>query len=201
MAAKDNLCNMALSHLGVGKEIASLDTERSEEAAACRRFYDQVIEETQRDFAWSFTSVIDDLALVSSNPNEEWAYAYRYPSACKRFRRILSGARNDSRQSRVPHRIIKDGSGQLILTDMVSAKGEWYELVTDPTKFPPDYKMAASFLLAFYIAPRVTGGDPFKLGERAGRMYQAWIEKARSNNENEQQPDEEPEAENIRARE
>ena len=40
MASSTEIANLALSHLGNGTEIADLETERSSEASACRRFYD-----------------------------------------------------------------------------------------------------------------------------------------------------------------
>jgi hypothetical protein len=55
--------------------------------------------------------------------------------------------------------------------------------------------------LAGYIAPRVTGGDPFKLGERAVRFYDYEISKAESAAINEEQPDQTPESTFITARE
>lgn len=42
MATKVEIWNMALSHLGVSKEVASV-TERSKEAEACNRFYDSCV--------------------------------------------------------------------------------------------------------------------------------------------------------------
>jgi hypothetical protein len=60
--------------------------------------------------------------------------------------------------------------------------------------------MAFSLLLASYIAPRITGGDPFKMGERALRMYDYSIGKSRSNSVNEQQDEEPPQSEFINAR-
>lgn len=192
--------NLALGHLGISKTIENLETERSNEANVCRRFLPQVIEETQRDYPWSFNTVIDDLVLVESNPNDEWAYSYRYPSDCERFSRILSGMRNDSRQSRVSYKIVKDSNGRLILTDKQDAQGEWNELVDEPSSWPADYVAAVALLLAFYIGPSLTAGDPFKLGERALKIYLAFVSKAKATNENEQQNDENPDSEFIRNR-
>lgn len=201
MASSTEICNLALSHLGVGKEIAALETERSQEASACRRFFDLARDEALRDFAWPFATKIIALGLVEEEPNDEWNYAYRYPTDCLNLRRILSGTRNDTRQTRVPHRIARDDSGRLIYTDTENAEAEYTILVDDPEQYPPDFTMALSLLIASYIAPRVTGGDPFKMGDRALRLYALSIEKARANSINEEQTEEHPESEFIRGRE
>ncbi len=195
------IANLAISHLGIGKEIANLDTERSAEAQACRRFYETAREITLRDFAWPFATKINELGLVEEDPNDEWAFSYRYPTDCLTVRRILSGIRNDNRQSRVPYRVTRDSSGLLIYTDMEDAELEYTIDETDVSRFPADFVMALSFLLATYTAPRLTGGDPFKLGPRAMELYQLELSKARATAANEEQAEELPDAEMIRVRE
>src|SRR5688572_11149621 len=111
MASETEIANLALSHLGVGKEIANLETERSQEAVACRRFYDTARDATLRDFSWPFATKIAVLGLIEADPNDEWDYSYRYPSDCLQLRRILSGVRNDTRDSRVPFKLAHDDSG------------------------------------------------------------------------------------------
>ena len=195
------ICNMALSHLGVGTEIADLETESGEEAAACRRFYVVARDAVLRDFPWPFATKMATLALIETDPNDEWAYSYRYPTDSLSVRRIISGVRNDTRQSRVPYKIGQDSSGLLIYTDTEDAEMEYTVRMTDPSRYPPDFTTALSFLLASYIAPRLTAGDPFKMGNRAVEFYNVSIEKAQALAENEEQPEEAPDSEFIRGRE
>lgn len=201
MASSTEICNLALSHLRVSKEIANLETERSQEAASCRAFYETARDATLRDFAWAFASKIDSLPLVEEDPNDEWAYSYRYPTDCLKIRRILSGNRNDSHQTRQPYKVIQDSAGLLILTDKRDAELEYTIRADDSDRYPADFILAFSFRLAAYIAPRVTAGDPFKLGERALRMYQLEMSMAQASDVNEEQPDVLPESEFIRGRE
>jgi hypothetical protein len=201
MASKTQIANLALSHIGVGKEIANLDTEKSEEAAACRRFYDTALEATLRDFAWPFSTKIQAMELVEEDPNDEWAYSYQYPSNCVKFRRILSGTRTDTVASRVPYKLAHGTSGQVIFSDVEDAQCEFTYLVSDASRYPPDFMMALSFRLAGYVAPRLTAGDPFKMGERAVRYYDYEISKARASAVNEEQPDVEADSSFITARE
>lgn len=197
------ICNLALRHLGVSTSIATL-TERSAEAGACNRFFEQVRDEVLRDFPWPFATTIDDLGLVedftAGTTAYEWGYSYRYPDGCLRFRRILSGSRNDSKASRIPYKVGRDDDGQLIFTDMEEARAEWTTRVDDVTEWPPDFCQAMALLLAGYIGPSVAAGDQFKLGDRALQLYQFRMGTARANALNEQQLDEPPDSEFISGR-
>lgn len=200
MSSSTVIANMAISHLGSGKEIATLATENSEEARACRRYYEIALKETLSAIPWSFAVRIMDLSLVEEDPNSEWAFSYRYPSDALKLTKILSGIRNDTRQSRVPYRVISDDSGSLILTDEEDAQIEYVKFEDNVDRYPADFVMAFSFKLAFYVAPRVTNGDPFKMGARAGQMYDMEIKKAIARMINEQQAEELPQSEFIRTR-
>jgi hypothetical protein len=199
MASPTEICNLALGHLGIGKEIATLE-EKSDEAAACRRYYPLAVEAVLGDFAWPFATRFATLALVESDPTEEWAYSYRYPSDCLMVRRILSGTRQDSLGSREEYRIASDSQGMIILTDKEDATIEYTVELTDTAMFGADFIEALSFRIAMAIAPRVTGGDPFGLGNRAAKMYEAAIQGAKAGAANEEAPPPPLEAESIRAR-
>lgn len=201
MASTTDICNLALSHLSVGTTIANVETERSTPALACRTFFSTARDATLRDFAWPFATKIADLQLVTESPNDEWDFSYRYPTDAVNIRRVLSGVRNDTSSTRVPFRVMYDVSGPVIYSDEESGEIEYTVRVTNVNHYPPDFVMALSLRLAAYIAPRVTGGDPFKLGERAMRLYQVEIARAEASAVNEAQGDIVPEAESIRVRE
>jgi hypothetical protein len=195
------ICNLALGHLGVLTTIADLTTEQSAEAKICRRFYENTRDSVLRDFNWPFATKIDALALVESDPNDEWDYSYRYPSDCINMRRILSGIRNESPDQRIPYKIGRDNSGRLIFTDQDDAQIEYTMRVETIEEYPPDFVYALSYHLAMYIGPHVTKGDPFKIIDRCERMYSWLMTKAQAQAANEEQPDVLPESEFIRARE
>ncbi|TXH59160.1 MAG: hypothetical protein E6Q97_00415 [Desulfurellales bacterium] len=199
-ASRTLIANLALGHIGIGRVLTDLETDTTENGETCRLFFDNELENTLRDFKWPFATKIATLGLVEETPTTEWAYSYRYPSDCLEVRRVLSGSRNDSRQSRVPYIITRDSTGLLIYTDAADAEIEYTMTETDATRYPPDFIKALSLRLAAYIAPRLTAGDPFKLGERAMRLYAYELSKAQSNAANEEQPDEPPESEFTRGR-
>lgn len=198
--SETDIANMALGHLGIGKEIANISTERSQEALACNRYYEIARDTTLRAFPWPFATKFRDLAVVEENPTDEWAFSYRYPVDCFMVRRVLSGSRNDSRQGRVPYKIGQDASGMLIYTDETDATIEHTVRVTDATRFPDDFVLALSFKLAALCATRITAGDPFKLGDKAEAYFKRTISDAQADAANEEQPDELPESEFIAGR-
>lgn len=200
MATQISIWNQALSHLGHGKEVA-ITTENSAEANACRRFYATVRDTVLSEFPWPFTTKIADLALVEEDPTDEWAYSYTYPVDCLMDRRILSGSRNDSRQTRVPYRVVASATGTaLIYTDMEDAQLEYTMKADEPTYYPADLRLAMSMLLASMIAPRVTGGDQYKLGPRALQLYDLFMQRVKARAATQGQVDEEVDAEWTRCR-
>jgi hypothetical protein len=199
VASDVEIVNLALGHLGTSKEIALL-TEVSDEARFARRFFETARDATLRDFPWPFSSTFVTLGLVATDPTEEWGFSYRYPSNCLTMRRILSGLRTDNRQSEASFKIGSDASGKLIFTDIQDAQAEYTVRVTDALQYPPDFVLAFSLRLAMYMAPKLTAGDPFRLGLRAAQMYLSELSKARATALNEEQPDEEPLSEFERSR-
>lgn len=204
-SSNTEIANMALAHLGNGKDIADLDTENSSEARSIRRFYNVAREATLADFAWPFATKYATLALVSEygdtgHVTDEYDFAYRYPTDCLMLRRIKSGNRNDDRQDRVEYKIAQDDQGQLILTDTEEAEVEFTILIESESRYSAEFVLALSLRLAVYAAPQLTKGDPFKLGDRAMGLYQQAISRAQANAANEQQAAEDADAESIRAR-
>lgn len=199
------VCNFALSHLGVGKAISSLD-ESSKEAEACNLFYEPARDEMLSSFVWPFATKNLALGLVSTkgdtaHPTTEWYYSYRYPADALYLQKILSCIRNDNRQSRVPYELAADSTGTLIFTDQQNAVIRYTStLGQNPARWAPDFAFALSYRIAAYVAPRVTGGDPFKVGQLALQMWKMSLAQARASAANEIQVDEQPDAELIRAR-
>lgn len=195
-----DICNMALSHLGIGKEVGNAETDTTEEARCFRRFYEPTRDELLEDFPWPWAMVTADLGLVEEDPTNEWRYSYRYPSNALKLKRIQSGLRNDNPDSRIPYRVTRDDGGKLIYTDMQDAVLEYIFRETDPGRFNPLFVTALSYMMAFKMAPRMTKGDPFKLGSRAFEAGMIWLAKAKASSAGEEVPEREPESELIRSR-
>ncbi len=194
-----SIYNLALSHLGIGQEVAIV-TERTQEAQTLTRFYEPTRDAVLRAFLWPFATKIVTLGLVETDPNDEWGYSYRYPSDCLVLRRFLSGIRNDNRQSRVPSKIASDDSGKLIYCDIPDAQIEYTARISNTALFDADFELALALRLAAACAPRLTGGDPFKLGERAMALYRFQMGESQVTAVSEQQDEEPPESELMRSR-
>ena len=206
MGATDiQVCNLALFHLGVGKRIAALD-ERGKEAEALNLVYEMARDEMLRTFAWPFSKRQAALALVSEtgdtdHPTTEYMYSYRYPTDCLMIWKILSEVRNDSRGSRWSYELAADEQGTLIWTDREDAVMEYASILArNPARWQADFVMALSFRLAAYVAPLLTGGDPFKIGDKSLALWNRSNAQARATAGNEIQQDQEPDSEFILVR-
>ena len=200
MASKTEIANMAISHLGIGKEIANLESEKSEEAKACRRFYETAKENVLGDLDWTFATKFVTLNLIEENPTTEWRYSYKYPVDCVNMRRILSGLRDDTQESRIHYRIVTDDSGKVIFTDAENAELEYTRNLNDTSLFSSEFNLALSFYLASLTGARLTGGDPFKIKQEMMAQYQMELGRAKKKNMNEEVTVAEHESDLIRAR-
>lgn len=204
------ICNLALAHLGVSKPIASL-SERSAEAYAMNLFYLTAVKATFRNMRPPFATDFADLSELSNSsdtghPTTEWDRVYTYPTlgdsaaSVLTVTRILSGDRNDNRQTRASYRIVTNASGKRIYCDEPEAVAELIVYREDVESYPEDFVLALSRHLASLTAPLITKGDPWKREEANMKLYLMAIAAAGSNAFNEEQPDEEVESEFIRGR-
>lgn len=194
MSSETAICNLALSHLGQSDEINNIITEKSAAAQACRRFYDVARDATLGDFSWPFATKYEALNLVATTPTIEWGYSYRKPVDCLFARRIVSGFRNETAQTRIAYKMGRDASGGLIYTDQADAVLEYTMRITDVSKFTAQFILALSFRLALYIVPRINNGDPFKQQSTLANLYNFEITSAQSAVFNEEQRDQAPES-------
>jgi len=210
--SETQIANMALAHLANGGQIAAL-TEKSKEARACTLFYEQCRDEVLGAFPWPFATRIEALALVATDPTDEYGYSYRYPVNALSVWRIPSGVdrvgvrscspldwRGAFPRVPIPYRIISDAAGKLIYTDQPDASIEYTVRITNVTQFSADFTAALALKLAGDIAPMVTGGDQFKLGERAIIRYQTAVAQAQARAANEERQDPPPDSEFITVR-
>lgn len=195
------ICNLAISHLGSGKTIANVETEKSQEAASCRIFFDLARDATLEDFPWSFATKIMALDLIEEDPNDEYDFSYRYPSNALKFIKIQSGIRNDNRQTRVTYKIGYDSTGKIIFTDQDDAIGEYIIRVSDVALYTQSFCIALSYRLAAFIAPQIVGvANAASASKLMLDLYQMSLTRAQANNLNEQQPDDTSVGEFIESR-
>ena len=173
------IANLAISHLGSGKQILSFD-EKSNEARACKQYYELIRDSTLRGFPWPFATKIEVLNLIEENPSGEWRYSYQYPVDALYARRILSGFRQDNRESRIPFKIFNSATGKRLYTDKQDAELEYTLRIDSASQFESDFVMAFSLRLGFYIAPQIVGSNAPKVRASLAELYKIEIGNAMS---------------------
>lgn len=166
---------------------------------------------------------VNQYGTVGQQPTPEYQYAYQYPVDCLHIHRLFSAPNPmepeallfdgawapgwpwglDSSQSRVPFKLAQNPNqpGTLwILCAWASLWGEYSISKVPENLFPPSFERAVSFLLACYMAPKLTQGDPNKLGVDCRANYESLIVQSKINNMNEQQDPPLPDSELIRTR-
>lgn len=190
------IVNMALGQLGSKMSVVNFATDTSNEASCARVYYCQAVREILEDFPWPFATVQQKLNLVEWFFSRERRFAYAYPANCIIVRRLFSPLgynRNDDVQSRQKYKIIQTQNPanptqqvKVILADLPDLHVEFTGDDEIVSNFSAGFKAALSFKLAAYMAPRLTGGDPYKLGDRALALYKQALATAETHAGNEQ---------------
>lgn len=173
MYTKTQLFNIALSALLLTKEISDADTDTGPEAKLMRRFYDIALKKTLADLDLDSTSVTLTLELLIEDPNDDWSYAYKYPSVCMLFRRVYSGALKDSRSTQVPRKIAMYGTPaqKVIFTNEESASAEYIPSDIPLTSLSVNAGLAVAYNLAFHCAPLIAGKGANDLKKEIQKSY------------------------------
>lgn len=205
MASKTEICNLALSNIGISQFIADVDapSEKSNEAIVCRRWYDMSLNFALEDFDWNFARRRLLLAEVSITPPTTWAKVYSYPSDCAAARAIeVPGVRTPYAEQRIPFEVAAEsastGDYKVIYTNLVAAVLVYTKRITDAGLFDAQFTIALSWLLAANIAMPLTVNA--KLAAQATSNYQAAKLTAFARHLNESQEDPEPASETERSR-
>lgn len=205
MAAADiDVANEALGLIGSSKEIQNLETDKSNEARACNRFFATCRDLVLRDFPWPRLKVVEALALVGTDPVPQWGYSYRMPAHAAQILRLQINAspRTDNSDSRIPYELGRDDTGGLIYSDYttddgLAAKYIYHE--TSLAKWTPDMVEVLTQLLASKIGPRF-GPEAAKLAKACSVDYQTRRYLARAQALNEEAPDPAGDGDIVRSR-
>jgi len=205
MASKTEICNLALSNIGISQFITDVDapSEKSNEAIVCRRWYDISLNFALEDFDWNFARRRLALAEIASTPPSTWAKVYAYPSDCATARKIeVAGVRVPYAEQRIPFEVAAEtavtGDYKVIYTDCELAVLVYTKRITDAGLFDAQFVMALAWLLAANIAMPLAVNS--KLAAQAASNYQAAKLTAFASHLNERQEDPEPASETERAR-
>jgi hypothetical protein len=115
--AKTEISNLALVHLGVGKQISDLDTDESSQAQSLRTVFDYWMKTVLCGYNWLFATAYVNIEPIQVFPNQEWNFAYRYPADCLFLRRFWNGTHLDDRTNMIPFVFDNDAQGKRILSN------------------------------------------------------------------------------------
>ncbi len=156
--------NNALRLIGIGQKISSLDDD-NHRAEACKDAYPEARDLVLSSFKWPFTTRRVALGLVEEDPNDDWAFSYRYPIDCVVVRRIATSAGLPDYVP-TPFTLGQDDTGRLLYTDVEDAIVEYSATADDPGEWPNCFADAVSGELAERIAPIFkVGNDKLQIAQ------------------------------------
>lgn len=217
MASPVQVCNRALSRIGIDQLIEDLNDPNSR-AQACLQHYDDCRIELLQDFPWGFAQKVVQLAEVADVTVPGWRYVYRYPVDCLRAQQVTdeSGGRGATGNifrdiwsydlpgeflQRVPYAVMADPvtvGARVIVTDLELAY-LWYTAdVTDINQFPPLARSALSWKIAGEIALGLRADT--RLQQNAIQQYAWVVSQAQVGSQLEGTADKTPTPETVRVR-
>jgi hypothetical protein len=170
MASKALIANVACHRMGISRIIANVDTEQSQEAISIAAVFDHERDLVLRSWFWPWATAYATLALVDGSAddpfNDDWIYAYRYPSDCLFARRLVTSAgRLPSSadqaliwgESRPPDfRVGRDAQGRLLYSNEADAVLEYTVRVTDVEEFDPLFVSLLAWRLVMAVGPALS---------------------------------------------
>lgn len=172
---KAEIYNLALGSLLLTRQTTDPDTDKSNEIKTLNIFYQKALDRALADMDLDATSKTATLALVTSNPDDNWDYSYTYPSDCVRFRRVVPGSgcyTKDTRRTRIPlQQVTKSDGERVIYTDEANAKGEYITNEVDLSTLPVMAGLAIAEILAHMAAPLVVGKGSKTLRDQIWKQY------------------------------
>jgi hypothetical protein len=158
MATDVDICNMALSYLGVRGIITLQDT--SQTANKCTLFYESIRDQVLRDHPWNFAEKRASLTLLTSVTPIGYDLAYQYPADCLKIRRLHQEVTTDTQ---IDYRVTSQEDavlrqvGRMILTNEADAKAIYTAKITVENLFDSSFIKAFSLKLAAEMAPSLQG--------------------------------------------
>jgi hypothetical protein len=175
MAISDiQICNMALSRIGVTQPIASL-AEASNEARICSLWYDLCRKSILRAFQWKFARKISPLQLISLTV-PGWEYVYRYPNDCINAIKVTDSGSDrvvttaGATIYKIPFDIVADtsGAGTAIVSNQSNLCLHYTADISDTNLFDPLFTSALAWLIASEIATPLAAKADFAEAARSG---------------------------------
>lgn len=187
MVTKADVFNLTLQTLLLNVQIINPDSDKSNAAKALQSNWKFALNSALADMNLTSTATRMNLELVAKNPVHHWPLAYKYPSDCVFFRRIVSREEIDDKESYVPrlvtiwegkkvifakHRHHHDGSGDFANgSEPAKAVGEYIQSDFPLQTLQSDAAVCIAHRLAFLCAPLIVGKGASTLKTRIKEDY------------------------------
>lgn len=192
MYSKAQIFNLALDALLLQRRIVDAEADTSSEAKTLRLNYPLALEAALQEMDLDCAHITVTLELVTEDPNKLWKYAYKYPSKCINFRRIVSEVRKDNLDSRVPHKTGTINNVKVVLTDQCEAEAEIIPEDLNLSVLPVHAIMAIAYKLAFMSASLNVGKGAKAIREEINNNFTASVMKAQAQDRGENDTFEDP---------
>lgn len=164
-----DLCNLALSHLGITEKIGSLD-DTTTQAEQCKLLYETVRDGLLTGHDWSFATKVDAPDALTTVTHPRWTTFYAYPDDCLRLRRITSDGQAGPGQEFGIFLTKVEAANARVIGTTGEAYLEYIARVADLALYPPEVTEALAWGLAVRLAPALSRNAG--LAQNALVMYQ-----------------------------
>lgn len=171
MATADvDIVNSSLAKLGAPLIVALTDSVRA--AVICNEQYPKMRRKLLASHPWNFATRRTALAATANEPEYEYSTEFLVPSDVLR---VLDTDLPEDEPWEVEFNI---DNNKVLLCNSDAVKIKYVKDITDPTKFPPYFEEALSWLLASDVAFAITQSASVSQAMYAG--YKNEIREARS---------------------
>jgi predicted GNAT family acetyltransferase len=183
--AKETIFNLALNALLLKREVSNADSDTSQEASVLRNVYDVALGKALADMDLTSTRDRVTLAVVETDPNTLWLYAYEYPTNCAFFRRIVTETVIDDRDTHEPKEVALYEGQKVIFCNKTEAVAEYIPNDLDIDTLNADAIFAIALMLAYMAAPLVVGKGARELRKQLMEDYKVAKAEAQETDNNE----------------
>jgi len=183
--SKTSIFNMAIARVGNKGDIQDADTDTSEEARACRLFYDQVVNAALRSYDWTFAKARAILSRSTDESSFEFDSIFDLPSDYMRQRHVY----DDVEPTDISNFSYSIEGNQIFMNRLLSSVGEsttinfkYIKRETNTGRWDPMFTEIVILNLAIKIAPKLTD-DPTGLArELTAELHTLLLPMARTIN-------------------
>lgn len=131
MGDKVLIFNIALNALLITYQTTDPDTDIRKEAVKLRMVYPLALSKVLADLDLNRTAKKVKLELRAGLTDPNWAYVYKYPADCAKFRRIVSPFPVDNRETRIPFQtqVVDEPNGVGVSSILTNALDAWGEII------------------------------------------------------------------------